>query len=476
MTIPKLVISKSVKPTDNVVINISKDKEIEQLKLSQAETDYVKACLKNDDKWVLINRFSQVLYLVFQNKSTVDAAGLEHYRKIGAKIFQSAKQLRLNKLAINIPVSALSFAFAEGLLLAGYQFLPYKSNKKKLQFQLSELSFTDQSMNKASLHKLEVIYKATCLAREWVNEPNSFLTSTTFAAQISEACTAVGCDVKVMDKKEITKLKMGGLLAVNKGSVEPPTFTSIEWKPKKAKNKKPIVLVGKGVVYDTGGLSLKPTAHSMDYMKSDMGGAAAVAGAMYEIAALNADVHVIGLIPSTDNRPGGNAYAPGDVVQMMNGLNVEVLNTDAEGRMILADALSYGDRFEPELVLNAATLTGSAARAIGTYGIVAMGNAGNDQMNKVKIAGDAVYERIVEFPFWTEYDEEIKSDIADLKNLGSDMGGAITAGKFLANFTKAPFIHLDIAGPAYLHKATDYKTTGGTGVGVRLFTEFLLNY
>lgn len=474
--LPKLSITKAIKVTDNVVINVSKDTEIANLNLSKAEQDYFKACRKDDKKLIELNRFSHVVYLLVQDKTKTDPAGLESYRKFGAQVFASCKQHKLEGLNIDITNADLAYAFGEGFLLASYQFLKYKSDKKKLEYSIASVAFSEKSLNKALLKKLEVIVDATLTARTWVNEPNSYLTSTVFAKLIKEKCEDAGCKVKVMDKKEIKELKMGGLLAVNQGSVEPPTFIMIEWKPAKARNKKPLVLVGKGVVYDTGGLSLKPTPHSMDYMKSDMAGAAAVAAALGAVASLKSDVHVIGLIPSTDNRPGGNAYAPGDVVEMMNGTRVEVLNTDAEGRMILADALAYGEQFNPELVINTATLTGAALRAIGTYGIVAMGTADEETFEKVKHTGEKVFERIVEFPFWSEYDEEIKSDIADIKNLGSDLGGAITAGKFLAHFTKAPFIHLDIAGPSYLHRPTAYKTLGGTGVGVRLFTEFILNY
>ena len=266
---------------------------------------------------------------------------------------------------------------------------------------------------------------------------------------------------------------MGGLLGVNRGSPDPPTFNILEWKPKNAVNKAPIVLVGKGVVYDTGGLSLKPTPHSMDYMKCDMAGAAAVAGALYAVAKRKLPLHVVGLIPATDNRPGGRAYVPGDVLRMHNGLTVEVMNTDAEGRLIMADALSFGERYKPELVLDAATLTGAAARAIGTQGVVAMGTAPEKEFKALEEAGMAVHERVARFPFWDEYDKELDSDIADLKNLGGDLAGAITAGKFLARFTTRPYIHLDIAGPAFLHKPEPWKPRGGTGVGVRLFYRFL---
>lgn len=475
-SLPKISLAKAIKITDNVVIGVTNDKELKDLNLSKAELEYVSTCRKNDKKLIEINRFTHVVFLAFETNDLTKEAALEGFRKLGAQVFAAAKSHKLNELSINITNAELAYAFGEGLLLAGYQFIHYKSDKKKLEYKLANVFFGPGTLDKAGVNKLEVITRATLTAREWVNEPNSYLTSTVFAKLIDKTCSEAGCEVKVMDKKEITKLKMGGLLAVNQGSVEPPTFTSIEWKPKKARNKKPLLLVGKGVVYDTGGLSLKPTPSSMDYMKSDMAGAAAVATTLAAIAELKADVHVIGLIPSTDNRPGGNAYAPGDVVNMMNGLTVEVLNTDAEGRMILADALSYGDRFDPELVINTATLTGAAMRAIGTYGIVGMGTADDTTFKKIQNIGEQVYERIVEFPFWSEYDEEIKSEIADLKNLGSDLGGAITAGKFLAHFTKAPLIHLDIAGPSYLHRPSGYKTFGGTGVGVRLFTEFILNY
>jgi len=197
------------------------------------------------------------------------------------------------------------------------------------------------------------------------------------------------------------------------------------------------VLVGKGIVYDTGGLSLKPTHDSMDYMKCDMAGAATVAATLYALAKNKVAVHVIGLIPATDNRPDGNAYVPGDVVRMFDGTTVEVLNTDAEGRMILADALAWSDKLDPQLVIDVATLTGAAHAAIGKYGIVAMGNADRKEMEDLKVSGDRVFERIAEFPFWDDYDELLKSEVADLKNIGGRYAGAIT-GKIPRTFYRKP--------------------------------------
>ena len=216
---------------------------------------------------------------------------------------------------------------------------------------------------------------------------------------------------------------MGGLLAVNLGSKHPPTFSILEWKPAKAKNKKPIVLVGKGVVYDTGGLSLKPTANSMDMMKSDMAGAATVIGTMMAVAQAKLPIHVIALVPSTDNRPGHDAYVPGDVIRMYSGSTVEILNTDAEGRLILADALHYAKKYDPELVLDFATLTGSAARAVGPEAICYMGNTDRSVKEQVESSGHAVHERLIEFPLWKEYGEYLKSNVADLKNLGAILPG-----------------------------------------------------
>ena len=280
---------------------------------------------------------------------------------------------------------------------------------------------------------------------------------------------------QIFDKKKITALKMGGLLAVNQGSIDPPTFSVLEWKPENDQSLKPIVLIGKGVVYDTGGLSLKPTKDSMDYMKCDMAGGAVVAAVIYFAARFNLPIHLIALVPSTDNRPDGNAVAPGDVIYMHGGQTVEVMNTDAEGRLLLADALSFAKQYGPRLVIDVATLTGAAAVAIGQHGIVGMGTAGEAIFSQLKVAGEGVHERIVEFPLWEEYGESIKSDIADMKNIGARDAGAITAGKFLEKFIGYPWIHLDIAGPAFINNQDHYRTKGGTAVGVRLLINFLRN-
>lgn len=361
---------------------------------------------------------------------------------------------------------------AEGCALANYKFTDLfskpDSKKNKLTTictpSLSESEFTD----------LSVRVEATIVARDLVNTPVLQLNAEKLAYTAKKLGEECGFQVEIFNKKKIEALKMGGLLGVNKGSIDPPTFSIMEYKPENARNSKPIVLVGKGVVYDTGGLSLKPST-AMDTMKSDMGGAAAVIGTMVAVSKAKLDVHVIGLVPATDNRPGGNAITPGDVITMYDGSTIEVMNTDAEGRLILADALHYAKKFNPKLVIDLATLTGAAARAIGSQGIVAMGNAQSKVFDQLSDSGHRVHERLAIFPFWDEYKKLLKSDIADMKNIGGPEAGAITAGKFLEHFTDYPYVHFDIAGPAFLSSPDGYRTKGASGVGVRILYDFIKN-
>tara|TARA_B100000161_G_C33511175_1_gene396436 strand:- start:71 stop:1189 length:1119 start_codon:yes stop_codon:yes gene_type:complete len=359
---------------------------------------------------------------------------------------------------------------AEGLALSNYTFTQHKSNPNP--HPLREIFLNHVPADK--ILELQNIINAVFLTRNLINQPFSHLTASELASEAKKSAEKNGIIVDIFNKKKIQRLKMGGLLAVNKGSLDEPTFTILEWKPKNAKNSNPIVLVGKGIVYDTGGLSLKPTANSMDLMKIDMGGAGTIIGAINAIASNKIPVHVIALIPATDNRPSGNAYAPGDVITMFDGTTVEVLNTDAEGRMILADALSYAKNYNPELVIDFATLTGAAKAAIGHFGLVSMHKDSKKDHDELKKSGDETHERLAELPFWSDYDELIKSDIADIKNIGGPFGGAITAGKFLAHFTEYPWIHIDMPG-VYSKTKYGYRGKGATGMGVRLIYNFIKN-
>ncbi|RYZ45934.1 MAG: peptidase M17, partial [Sphingobacteriales bacterium] len=232
-----------------------------------------------------------------------------------------------------------AYLLAEGLVLSAYQFLKYKADAKKTANSLTDIGFEKQSITLKDLKQLQAVCEAVYLTRTLVNEPLSYLTAEQLAKDITAIGKEGGFRVNVLGKAKIEQMNMGGLLAVNRGSMLPPTFTIMEHRPAKAINKAPIVLVGKGIVYDTGGLSLKPTANSMDRMKSDMSGAALVTGVMYVAAQLDLPLHIVALVPATDNRPGENAYVPGDVITMYSGTTVEVLNTDAEGRLVLGDAL-----------------------------------------------------------------------------------------------------------------------------------------
>lgn len=393
-------------------------------------------------------------------------------RALGAKLKKVLNGERAKKATLISTVdSEDTLAVIEGIVLANYQFLTYKTGDRNKPNVLSELAVKANGVSEADLKELFDVAVGTFAARDFVNEPVITLTATEWSKRIAKLGKDTGFKTTVLNKKKIEALRMGGLLGVNKGSVEPPTFNILEWKPKNAKNKKPIILVGKGVVYDTGGYNIKTV--QMAQMKSDMGGGAAVSGAFAAIAANKLPVHVIGLIPATDNRIDGKAIVADDVLTMMSGTKVEVLNTDAEGRLILADALHYAKQYDPELVIDLATLTGAAARITGHFGISAC--ADKTDLKSLKESGEKVYERIMEFPMWREYHDAIKSNVADIKNIGGAAGGNITSATFLHHFTDYPWIHLDIAGPSFMNADTDYRLKGGTGVGVRLLYDFIKN-
>lgn len=441
--------------------------------LSKEEVGYLDGFFKDESKKSLsYNSNGRIIsVLVIDVKKDLNAM-TESCRKHGAALTEMINGVKGNNLAIyNTSKANFAYACAEGAALANYQFIKYQSGAKDKQNSLQHINLVGSGYDAKVLNKLNIVVEATFKARDLVNEPVNHLNATDLANAFKLMGKQAGFKVEVYTKKKIQELKMGGLLAVNLGSVDEPTFTVMEYKSR-PKNKKPIVIVGKGVVYDTGGLSLKPTPNSMDMMKCDMAGAAAVGAAMYAIAKAKLNVHVIALVPATDNRPSGNAYAPGDIITMMDGSTVEMVNADAEGRMILADALHFAKRYKPELTIDMATLTGAAMAAIGTNAMVGMGNAPKKYSEKIKQSGDKVFERVAEFPFWEDYGDMMKSDIADQRNLGGSYAGAIQGGKFLEKYTDYPYYHLDIAGPAFITAKDGYRSKGGTGYGVRLFFDF----
>jgi leucyl aminopeptidase len=466
------------KVTNSTNILVITTKFVNEFGLPEKVNDYIVNYLKKEGiKSLTYNYIGKYISILVVDTKKEKNALLEQIRRHGATVADGVNASKGTEVYIynQTKLSDYSLAAAEGIALANYQFLRHKPSAKKDINTLQNIIITNSLVNPNKVNELNIVVAATNKAKDLVNEPVNILNATDLANAFKQLGKEAGFKVDVFNKAKITELKMGGLLSVNAGSVDEPTFSVMEYKPKSAKNKKPYVLVGKGVVYDTGGLSLKPTANSMDMMKCDMAGAAAVGAAMYAIAKAKLNIHVIGLVPATDNRPGFNAFAPGDIITMMDGSTVEMLNSDAEGRMILADALHYAKRYKPELTIDLATLTGAAVAAIGTFAIVGMGNANSKQKEKLLASGFNVSEKIAEFPFWDEYSETLKSDIADQKNLGGPYAGSITAGKFLEKFTDYPYYHLDIAGPAFLTVKDSYRSKGGTGVGVRLLFDFFKN-
>lgn len=398
----------------------------------------------------------------------------EAVRRAGSNLFDALNAINATKVQLMEAGNSNHVeALLEGLLLSGYVFDKYK--KEKETFKIEEIILVNSKLDQTDIAQLCNLTKAVFKARDLVNEPLSYLTAPQLSKEIEVLSKEAGFSLEVFNKKKIESLKMGGLLAVNKGSIDPPTFNILEWKPEKPLKDKPIVLVGKGIVFDTGGLSLKPTPNSMDYMKVDMAGAANVIAALYAVALNKLPIHVITLVPATDNRPDGNAYAPGDIITMFDGTTVEIKNTDAEGRMILADALSYAKKYSPALVIDYATLTGSADIIAGPNAAVAMGNTPQDLL-RLKESGFDTYERVIEVPLWDEYAKPLKSPIADLNNLGVREGQSTIAGKFLEHFTDYKWIHIDSAGTPYFREKDAYRPVGGTGYGTRLLYNFIKKF
>lgn len=465
---------KAISAKDNVVFLVSPEKfSAKAYGLSGAAAEFAEKQIKESKEPVIVNEYSRYVVFVTVPSSDNHTVYLESLRKSGNKVlsFFKGKKVAVVQVEDRAAGSAGFMAFCEGFVLSSYTFTKYFSEKNGKETSIKELKLKGE----ISTAELKAITDAVFFSRDLVNEPYISLGVADLVAAAKKMGEECGVKVEVLNKKKIQALKMGGLLAVNRASKEEPAFIILEYKPKNAKNTKPLVLVGKGVVYDTGGASLKSSG-GMTTMKCDMGGAAAVLGAIKAFADNKQPVYAVGLIPATDNFLSATAIVPGDVITMSSGKTVEVLNTDAEGRLILADALHYAKKYDPELVIDLATLTGAAVRAIGDYGIAAHEVGSGNNRFALEDAGLDVYERLVWFPMWDEYGDLIKSDIADLKNLGGAEAGMITAAKFLQHFTDYPWIHLDIAGPAYVERNASYWGKGGTGVGVRLLYNFVKNY
>ena len=411
-----------------------------------------------------------------------DALSIRGVRSALYSVSKTAKKLRDRSIAVALPytIPRLDAAettrlVAEQLSQADYKYDAYITVKKDeksgpINAALIPVNGFDARRVREIEQEARAISEGVRTVRDLGNAPANLITPTRLAERAEEVSKVVGIKCTIYDRKEIERMKMGGLLAVNRGSDEEPRFIVMEYAPRKAK--KHVALVGKGITFDSGGISIKP-AEKMEEMKFDMCGAAAVIGTMEAAAKLAIPVRITGVIPSTENLPSGSAYKPGEIVTMMSGKTVEIVNTDAEGRMILGDALHYASQLKPDHLLDFATLTGACVVALASE---AAGLFSNDDelARKLIKCGERVGERLWRLPEWDDYKDLIRSDWADMKNSGGRWGGAITAALFLKEFVNCPsWAHLDIAGTAYAEHETARESRGATGAGVRVTVAFL---
>jgi len=404
----------------------------------------------------------------------LDKLTLDGLRRAAAAVSRRARKAAsvattLASVAPDLPAADAAQAVAEGMVLGAYQFLEYKRDGKPSQLAKVSVISDGGAEVRAALARGSAIADAVSWARDLINEPAQAKPPAEVASEAQSLLRGRGVTVQVLDMAQLRQQKLGGVLGVGQGSTQTPRFLKLTYKPAGARGKT-LAFVGKGVVFDSGGLSLK-TGAGMETMKSDMSGAAAVIAAMSALRELGVKTPVTGYIPLVENMPSGTAIRPGDVLRIRNGKTVEVLNTDAEGRLILADALSLASEDKPAAVIDLATLTGACVVALGEKIAGLMGN--DDAWSaQVQAAADRVGERVWPLPLPTDYRRGIDSSVADIKNVGPREGGALTAGLFLQEFVDGvPWVHLDIAGPAFLGSEDGYLPRGGTGFGVRTLIE-----
>jgi leucyl aminopeptidase len=412
-------------------------------------------------------------------RKAVRQAAFQQKAKLGERwVLDLAQFSNLHTIKVN-ELAALAGAGVQAALLAQYDIGKFKTEGKEVPPILAELAVVlppaAQAAAQAPLAKATALALAQLRASDLVNLPGNHLNALQLAQAAQQAGAEAGFQVRVLHKAEIEAEGMGGLLAINQGSAIPPTFIIMEHRPANLPADAPKVgLAGKGVTFDTGGISIKPS-DSMGWMKSDMGGAAAVIGAVEVAARLQLPVHLVAVVPATDNKPDGNAIEPGDIVRTCSGLTIEIEDTDAEGRVILADALGYLTKnYQLDSIIDLATLTGACIVALG-YHAAGLFSSGDGLATALEQAGQRSGERVWRLPLWDDYAPQIKSDMADVKNLGGRPAGAITAAKFLERFTaKHPaWAHLDIAGTAFSDSPFASQRSG-TAFGVALLAEYLL--
>ena len=372
----------------------------------------------------------------------------------------------------------LTESFVIGLLLGIYQFNEFKTLERDKIKEIEEVIILGETAEEMKLLKDgirtgKIISESVYMARDLINGPSNQITPTVLAGKAQEIAKDHGMEIQVFEISQAEAMGMGAFVAVAKGSQEPGKFIILEYN--KGKELDTIALVGKGITFDSGGISIKPS-ENMDRMKDDMSGAAAVLATMQAASELQLPFHLVGIMPTTENLPSGKAYKPGDILKTLSGQSVEVISTDAEGRLILSDALTYSLRYQPKAIIDLATLTGACVIALGDYVI---GLFSNDEplLKRIEEASGKTGEKVWRLPLWDEYFEYLKSDVADFRNVGTRAAGAIIGAIFLSKFVeKVPWVHLDIAGPASIEKERPYIPRGGTGVGIRLVLQLLRDW
>jgi leucyl aminopeptidase len=435
----------------------------------------------NDDKKIRINlgESSSLTIIKYDENITND-----FFRNECAGLVQNHDINSFKKIFISIELSetienkfgSMDYLYQtifEGLHLGNYSFNQYKE-KKKLNKLGVFVEVEKLNSVKKILSKTEKIIEAVNFTKDLVNEPAVTLTPKELANRTRKKLSKLGINVSVWNKEQLKKNKMGAILAVGSASSNEPCMIVAHYKPK-VKSKKKIALVGKGVTYDSGGLSIKPTA-GMLQMNADMAGGAAAIGTIAAASLLNSDKEIFCIVPAVENMLSGNSFKPGDIIKSASGKTIEVKDTDAEGRLILADALHYASKLKPDVIIDFATLTGAVAVALGLYSAGLM-SKNDDLVNDIIKSSEKTFEKVWRLPFGDEYNKLLESDVADLSNLGPRWGGSITAGKFLENFVdkKIPYAHLDIAGTALSNDLTNYTKKYHTGWGVRLMIDYLEN-
>ncbi|MDX1688943.1 MAG: leucyl aminopeptidase [Candidatus Promineifilaceae bacterium] len=419
-----------------------------------------------------------------------ESFGREQVRRAAAAAIKRARDLKAEKVATVVhgagiggeDTASAAQATAEGSLLALYRYNAARQEEEE-KHEVQSLTIVEFDEGKLTeiehgVRAAEAVAAGVKLARDLVNEPPNVATPTRMAEAAAEIAEAYGLAITVGGREWAAEHEMGAFLAVAQGAGEPPKFIVLEHdggQEDASSIAGTIVIVGKGITFDTGGISIKPSK-DMGRMKADMGGAAAVLGAMKSVALLDLPLRVIGIAPCTENMPDANAYRPADVIRASNGKTIEIISTDAEGRMVLADGLVYAGRYQPDAVIDLATLTGASVVALGENVAAGLFSTETWLRDRLSAAGETTHERVWPLPLWDDYREKIKSDVADIKNSGGRFGGVGTSASFLHTFTDYPWAHLDIAGVVASDKGSAYAPAGATGFGVRLLVEFLRNW